>query len=84
MARRAIITIGDRLRSARLKLRKSQFEVAVEAGIRPEVISRLETNKSGASLASLHKLAPVLGLTLDELVREPAAAKPPKKKEAKR
>lgn len=74
MAKRAVITLGDKLRAARLKQKKSQYEVAVECGLRPEVISRLETGKSGASLASLHKLAPVLGLTIDELMADPAAA----------
>lgn len=71
MAKRAlVITIGDRLKAKRLALKKSQYEVAVESGLRPEVISRLETGKSNASLASLHKLAPVLGFSIDELVKD--------------
>lgn len=70
MSKRALVTIGDKLRAKRLALKKSQYEVAVEAGLRPEVISRLETNKSNASLASLHKLAPVLGFSIDELVKD--------------
>lgn len=70
MSKRALVTIGDRLRAKRLALKKSQYEVAVEAGLRPEVISRLETGKSNASLASLHKLAPILGFSIDELVKD--------------
>mgnify|MGYP001618312600 CR=1 FL=1 len=67
MARRPVITIGDRVKTARLKLKKSQYELAVEAGMRPECLSRIETGKSPGSLATLHKLCPVLGLTIDEL-----------------
>lgn len=70
MSKRALVTIGDRLRAKRLALKKSQYEIAVEAGLRPEVISRLETGKSNASLASLHKLAPILGFSIDELVKD--------------
>lgn len=70
MTKRALVTIGDRLRAKRLALKKSQYEIAVEAGLRPEVISRLETGKSNASLASLHKLAPVLGFSIDELMKD--------------
>ena len=61
------MTLGDELRSARKKLGKTQYEIAVEAGLRPEVVSRLETGKSRASLLSLHKLCPILGLSLDTL-----------------
>lgn len=68
MSKRHAVTLGDRLRTARIKLKKTQFDVAKESGLRPEAVSRLENGKSGASLGSLHKLAPVLGLTLEELV----------------
>jgi transcriptional regulator with XRE-family HTH domain len=81
MSKRAVVvTLGDRLRAKRLALKKSQYEIAVEAGLRPEVISRLETGKSNASLASLHKLAPVLGFTIDELMRSESAVSKPKGK----
>ncbi len=78
MTKRAIVTIGDRLRAKRLALKKSQYEVAVLAGLRPEVISRLETGKSSASLASLHKLAPVLGFSIDELMKDQQTVSKPK------
>lgn len=61
------VTLGDRLRNAREKLGKSQWDVATEAGLRPETLSRLE-NGSSAGLSSLHKLAPVLGLDVMRLV----------------
>lgn len=80
MTKRAVITLGDRLKSARIKLKKSQLEVAVAAGIRPEVVSRLENGRTNASLATLHKVAPVLGLTIEDLVKAgpgPAVVKAP-------
>lgn len=73
MTKRAPITLGDKLRAKRLAMKKSQLEVAIEAGLRPEVISRLENGKSPGSLASLHKLAPVLGLSIDELTKDQQA-----------
>jgi transcriptional regulator with XRE-family HTH domain len=79
MSRKAVITIGDRVRARRLELKKSQWELAVDSGMRPESISRIEKGKSPASLASLHKLCPVLGLSLDELVGPQPGASHPKK-----
>lgn len=79
-AKRLVVTIGDKLRAAREKLEKTQYEIAVASGLRPEVISRLENNKTAATLASLHKLAPVLGFSIDELVKSqgtPAVPTPP-------
>lgn len=75
MTKRAVVTIGDRLRAKRLALNKSQYEVAVEAGLRPEVISRLENGRNKASLVSLHKLAPVLGFSIDEIIKDDGAVK---------
>lgn len=75
MTKRAVVTIGDKLRAKRKKLELSQYEVARLAGLRPEVISRLETGKSDGSLGSLHKLAPVLGFTIDELLADQTTAK---------
>lgn len=63
-----VVTLGDQLRAARTKLKKTQLQIAIEAGIRPEIVNRLENNRSPASLVSLHKLAPVLGLDLNDLV----------------
>lgn len=70
MSKRLVVTLGDKVRSRREGLGMSQYELAQKSGLRPEVVSRIETGKSGASLASLHKLAPILGLSIDELVRD--------------
>ena len=61
-------TLGDRLRHAREAKGLSQYDVATQAGIRPESLNRIERGKANAALVSLHKLAPVLGLKMDELV----------------
>lgn len=63
-----VVTIGDKLRKLREKAGKTQYEVAIAAGIRPEVLCRLEGNKNPAALSSLHKLAPVLGFTVETLI----------------
>jgi transcriptional regulator with XRE-family HTH domain len=47
-------------------------------------MSKLETGKNAASLVTLHKVAPILGTTIDELLNdETTAAKPPKKTKGK-
>lgn len=87
--RRIVVTLGDRVRAKREALGLTQYEVAMKAGMRPEGVSRIETGKSPASLVSLHKIAPVLGTTIDELLKDSiapgmkkttAAVEPPKKK----
>lgn len=70
---RSVVTLGDKVRAARLKKNLSQYELAQQAGVRPEVVSRIETGKSSASLTSLHKIGPVLDLTLEELTKDQAA-----------
>jgi transcriptional regulator with XRE-family HTH domain len=66
--KRKPVTVGDRVVHGRKALGMTQLELAAAAGIRPETVSRIEGNKNDASLASLHKLCPILGFTLDELV----------------
>ncbi len=75
MARRNVITLGDKLRKRRTDLKKSQYDVAKEAGVRPELISRLENGRSDGSFASLHKIAHVLGMTIDELTADVTTTK---------
>lgn len=72
MPKRSVPTVGDKVRAARNKKQLNQYQLAQQAGVRPELISRIETGKSDGSLASLHKIAPVLGLTLDDLAPSPA------------
>lgn len=76
MTKRAPVNIGDRVRAKRLAKNMSQYQVAQLAGIRPETMSKLETGKSASSLVTLHKVAPVLDTTIDELMADESAAKP--------
>lgn len=72
MPKRApVITVADRLKAARQAAGKTQLELANEAGLRPEVVSRIERGKCPATLLSLRKLCPVLGVTIDEMVYGP-------------
>lgn len=76
MTRRAIVTVGDRIRAKRLAKKLSQLELANLAKVRPETVNRIETGRSPASLASLHKIAPVLDTTVDGLLQDESAASP--------
>jgi len=67
MPKRAVVTLGDKVRAARIEKGLTQLELAQKAGVRPEVVSRIETDKSPGSLGTLYKLVPHLGLTIDEL-----------------
>ncbi len=82
MTKRSVPTVGDKVRAARVKKKMSQYELAQQAGVRPEVVSRIETGKSDGSLTSLHRIAPVLGLTLDELTSDSATTAKKKGKTA--
>ena len=56
------------MRSKREKMGLTQTELAAACKVRSETISRLERG-APASLMSLFKIAPVLKMTLDELVK---------------
>lgn len=77
------MTLGDQVRAARVRKKLSQLELAQRAGVRPEVVSRIETGKSPGSLGSLYKIAPHLDLTIDELTKPPDAKKPVQPKKEK-
>lgn len=76
MTRRAIVTVGDRVRAKRLAKKLSQLELANLAKLRPETVNRIETGRSPASLVSLHKIAPVLDTTVDGLLADESAPPP--------
>jgi transcriptional regulator with XRE-family HTH domain len=87
MTRKATVTtLGDRIRHAREQQGLTQFELASRAGIRPEVLNRIERGKSVGALGSLHKLAPLLSISIEELVglrgTTPAITKPASKAES--
>lgn len=84
MPKRAVVTLGDQVRDARVKKKLSQLELARLAGVRPEVVSRIETGKSPGSLESLYKIVPHIDLTLDALVKPNAAGKAATAREKKK
>lgn len=64
---------GIVLRELRTKRGLSQESLAHEAGLERNYISLLELGRNSASIKTLFKLAPVLGLTVTELMRKAEA-----------
>ena len=61
--------LGDRVKAARERLGLSQAEVARRAGVAQGTISDVEANKRpNHSLDVMHRLADVLGVSVDELL----------------
>lgn len=61
------LTIGHKLRTARLAAGLTLAEVAARAGLSEGFLSRLERGEAAASIANLIQLVDVLGLGLGEL-----------------
>ena len=62
-------TLADRIKSAREKLGLSQTRLAVEAGVTPSTVSRLESGAvKQVKSEVLGQLAQALGLTVDALL----------------
>lgn len=59
--------LGKRIRQAREKLNMSQFQLHEKTGISTTQISTYENGKKGVGIHVLAKIAPALGLSLDEL-----------------
>ena len=60
-------TVGERLRVARLRRRLTLKTVAGQAGLSESFLSQLERGRVNASIASLQRIAAVLGTTLAQL-----------------
>jgi transcriptional regulator with XRE-family HTH domain len=73
------VTIGDRLRQARLARGLSLRKLAQVLGVSPSLISQVETGRAKPSVNTLYALATELGISLDELlfVDAPPAATTP-------
>lgn len=67
-------SVSTNLRRARQQRGWSQEKLAVEAGISRRMLVNIESGDSNVSLATLDRLAGVLGLSFAELVRPPADA----------
>ena len=65
--------IGRALRTARTAAGLSQAQVAVEAGVSREVVSRLESGRRAARMDTLSAVLDVLGYEIAFLPRSPHA-----------
>jgi transcriptional regulator with XRE-family HTH domain len=65
------VTLGDRLRRARLRRGLTQMQLSILAGVRQPTISALETNKRiSTQLDIIAKLAGALGVKIGTLIEE--------------
>lgn len=62
--------LGARLRTERLKKRKTLRGLATEVGISPSAVSQIERGRSKASVDTLYAIVGCLGIALDELFGE--------------
>lgn len=69
--------IGAALRRARSLKGLTQAELGELAEVAPETLSRIERNKLSASLDLARRLAQALGVTIDDLLKKPSAARTP-------
>ena len=60
--------IGQRIRSARMKLDISQAELAYRAGLTTSHMSHIETGQTKLALPTIVKIANVLFVSVDELL----------------
>ena len=63
------IIIGRRVKESRLKKGISQANLAEQINMSVSYISRIETAKKQASLEALVRIAKVLGVTMDHLLK---------------
>jgi transcriptional regulator with XRE-family HTH domain len=66
------VSIGPRLREARLAQGQSLRAVAAAAGISPSLLSQVETGKVEPSVRSLYSIVDVLGVSIDALLDKQA------------
>ena len=64
------VALGLVLKNLRKKCQLSQEKLAHEAGLERNYISLLELGRNSASIKTLFKLAPVLNVTVSELLRQ--------------
>ena len=60
-------TLGNRLRSYRIRLKLSQEEVAERAELHPTYIGQLERGEKNATLSSVARVAQALDVSLETL-----------------
>lgn len=68
------VAFGLVLRNLRKRCQLSQEALAHEAGLERNYISLLELGRNSASIKTLFKLAPALGITVSELLQQVESA----------
>jgi transcriptional regulator with XRE-family HTH domain len=63
----SLVDLGERLRAIRLLRRRTLKDVAAAAGVSESFVSQLERGRTGASVASLQRLAATLGIEVSDL-----------------
>jgi transcriptional regulator with XRE-family HTH domain len=66
----AVVYIGDRLRTLRIRRALTQQELAEKAGISKNALNRIERSKAEPHMSTLRKLAQALNVDPTELVGE--------------
>jgi transcriptional regulator with XRE-family HTH domain len=66
----AVVYIGDRLKTLRVRRALTQQELADRAGVSSNALNRIELNKAEPHMSTLRKLAKALDIDPSELVGE--------------
>jgi transcriptional regulator with XRE-family HTH domain len=64
----AVVYVGERLKTLRIRRALTQEELAQRAGLTKTAINRLEVDKAEPRMSTLRKLAQALGVDPSELV----------------
>jgi transcriptional regulator with XRE-family HTH domain len=70
------VDLGERLRAIRLLRRRTLKDVALAAGVSESFLSQLERGRTGASVASLQRLAAALGIEVSDLFASDGLPRP--------
>jgi transcriptional regulator with XRE-family HTH domain len=70
------VDLGERLKAIRLLRRKTLKEVAAKAGVSESFLSQVERGRTGASVASLQRLAAALGIEVSDLFASDGLPRP--------
>ena len=68
--------LGETIRARRHAVRKTLVQVASETGLTAGFLSQLERNQTSSSITSLVVIAKSLGVTIGDLIKQPAQLRP--------
>jgi transcriptional regulator with XRE-family HTH domain len=70
------LDLGERLKAIRLLRRRTLKEVAAAAGVSESFVSQVERGRTGASVATLQRLAAALGIEVSDLFASAGLPRP--------